>query len=88
MKRGVLAIGLLMFSGASVVYSQPQSKEGAFEHLHACYDLAAVLPLPPEREVVLLEQCSKAKRKECEDTRKILAESGKSDPGLKCIGPQ
>lgn len=87
MKRFVCGMGLVACLSAPS-YAQNQRQDDAFDNLHACYELAAIMPLPPERETALLGQCSKAQKGECENTRKILRESRKSDAGLVCSGPR
>lgn len=73
-----------------VVHAQPktETQQDAFDYLHACYDLSAGLSLPPERQAMLVGQCAKAQRKECETTRRILQDTGKRDVSLTCVGPQ
>ena len=75
---------------ALVARSQPktETQQDVFDYLHACYDLSAGFSLPPERQAMLVGQCAKAQRKECEATRKILQDSGKRDVSLTCVGPQ
>jgi hypothetical protein len=73
-----------------VAHSQPKTEmqQDAFDYLHACYDLSAGFSLPLERQAMLVGQCAKAQRKECEATRRILQDTGNRDVSLTCVGPQ
>ena len=88
--KGIVFAIMVSASLTLVARSQPKTgaQPDAYEYVHACYDLSAGISLPPEREAMLLERCSKAERKECEATRKILQDSGKGDVSLACVGPQ
>ena len=88
--RGLVFAVALSASLSLVARSQPktETQRDAFDYLHACYDLSAGFSLPLERQAMLVGQCAKAQRKECEVTRRILQDSGKRDVSLTCGGPQ
>jgi len=88
--RGLVFAVALSASLSLVARSQPkaETQRDAFDYLHACYDLSAGFSLPLERQAMLVGQCVKAQRKECEATRRILQDTGTRDVSLTCVGPQ
>ena len=91
MRGFFFAIALLVSFGIAD-RAQPQSQvpQGleAVYNLLACFDLTGDSSLPADRQRLLIEQCSKAHRGECELARQVLKDAGKSDATLTCVGRQ